>query len=83
MDTTQQGSGWSGLFQSLATGAMGYLDKRLDVQRDTALARLQQPQIIGTQTPIQNNPAAYAGFDMGGMLPLLLVGAVAIFLLKD
>jgi hypothetical protein len=87
---TAAGSSWSGVFQTLATTAQGYLNKRLDIELETKLARLQQPEIKTGQYPVGNwvptqagIGGSIAGIPVQTLLGLLAVGAVAVFILKD
>lgn len=75
---------WGGLLQTVATTATGYLDKRLDMELQTKLARLQNPQVVSNQAPVQNVVPTQAGMfaSMGPMMPLLLVAGLAVLLLR-
>lgn len=88
--TTATPTGWSGFFQTLATTAQGYLNKRLDIELETKLARIQNPEIKTGQYPVGNwvpNQAgiggSIAGIPVQTLLGLLAVGAVAVFIVKD
>lgn len=79
----ESGFSWSGLLQNVTTTATGYLDKRLDIELQTKLARLQQPQIASTQTPVNNTVPNQGMFGMSSsmLLPILGIGLVAVILL--
>lgn len=83
--TPSGGDGFlSGAFQTALSLGNSYLSRRLDVDLQTRLAeaqRLGQMQAnAGTRLP--SPIGGTAGFNLGGMLPLLLLGAAAFFLLR-
>lgn len=75
----ESGFSFSGLLQGVAATGLGYLDRRLDVDLDRRLATAQVPAI---NTPVPLQPQASMFGLPAGLLPLLLVGVVAIVLLR-
>lgn len=83
MEQTSNGGGFfSGLLQTVATTATGYLDRRIDIDLERRLARATEPRMTSDQTPIaQSVPNQMFGGSM--LLPLLAVGLVAVLVLKS
>lgn len=74
----------SGVLQSLTNTGLGYLDRRLDVDLERRLTRATEPRIDSTQNPVNYTvPGQVLGIPTGTLLPLLLVGVVAVVLLKN
>lgn len=65
----------SGTFQT----AHAYLSKRLDVDVERRLANIYSAGQFAPQVPAAQAPAS----GLGGLLPLLLIGGVALLLLRD
>ena len=76
-------SSWAGVFQTMASTATGYLDRRIDIDLQRRLTRAQEPERTTMQTTIRDVvPAQFAGINLSAMLPLLLVAGVALLLLR-
>ena len=82
MDETSSG-GWSGIFQSIASTATGYLDRRIDIDLQSRLVKAQLPERLSDQTRIyQTVPNQVLGMNLSALLPLLLVAGVALVVLR-
>jgi hypothetical protein len=74
----------SGVLQTITTTGLGYLDRRLDIDLERRLTRATEPRIDSTQTPVNYTvPGQVFGIPTGTLVPLLIVGVVAVVLLKS
>lgn len=74
----------SGVLQHLTATSLGYLDRRLDVDLEGRLTRATNPDVNSNQTPVNYTvPNQVFGIPTGTLVPLLLVGVVAVVLLKS
>ena len=79
----EAGSSWAGVFQTLASTATGYLDRRIDIDLQRRLTIAQVPERTSMQTTIRDVvPAQLGTINLASLLPLLLVAGVALVLLR-